>query len=35
MGRKITAEEYEAALDAFDAAGLENGWLQEHEECEV
>jgi putative pyruvate formate lyase activating enzyme len=33
VGRKITAEEYEAALDAFDAAGLENGWLQEHEEC--
>ena len=33
MGRKITPEEYEAALDAFDAAGLENGWLQEHEEC--
>jgi putative pyruvate formate lyase activating enzyme len=33
MGRKITPEEYEAALDAFDAAGLENGWLQEHEDC--
>ena len=33
MGRKITPEEYEAALDAFDAAGLENGWLQEHDEC--
>jgi putative pyruvate formate lyase activating enzyme len=31
LGRKITAEEYAAALDAFDAAGLENGWMQEHE----
>ena len=30
----ITPEEYEAALTAFDAAGLEQGWLQEHEECE-
>jgi putative pyruvate formate lyase activating enzyme len=33
LGRKITAEEYEAALDAFDAAGLENGWMQEHEDA--
>ncbi len=32
LGRKITAAEYEAALQAFDAAGLENGWLQEHDE---
>lgn len=32
LNRKITWEEYEAALDAFDAAGLENGWMQEHEE---
>jgi len=32
LGRKITAEEYDAALDAFDAAGLENGWMQEHED---
>jgi len=31
LGRKITPEEYAAALDAFDAAGLENGWMQEHE----
>ena len=31
LGRKITAEEYAAALDAFDEAGLENGWMQEHE----
>ncbi|MBN1890839.1 MAG: radical SAM protein [Thermoflexales bacterium] len=32
LGRKITPEEYEAALQAFDEAGLENGWMQEHEE---
>ena len=34
LGRKITEEEYEAALDAFEAAGLQNGWLQDHE-CEL
>lgn len=34
LGRKITSEEYAAALEAFDAAGLENGWLQDHEDCE-
>ncbi len=28
LGRKIAPEEYESALDAFDAAGLENGWYQ-------
>jgi putative pyruvate formate lyase activating enzyme len=34
LGRKITTEEYAAALDAFERAGLENGWRQEHdEEC--
>ncbi len=33
LGRKVTEEEYEAALDAFEAAGLHNGWLQDHE-CE-
>ncbi len=32
LGRKITGEEYEAALDAFESAGLENGWMQEHDE---
>jgi putative pyruvate formate lyase activating enzyme len=32
LGRKITAEEYEEALNAFDEAGLENGWRQEHGE---
>jgi putative pyruvate formate lyase activating enzyme len=35
LGRKITAEEYAAALEAFDQAGLENGWMQTHEgECD-
>lgn len=34
LGRKITEAEYEAALEALDAAGLESGWIQEHEECE-
>jgi len=29
VGRHLTAEEYEAALEAFDAAGLERGWRQE------
>jgi putative pyruvate formate lyase activating enzyme len=28
LGRKITCEEYEAALDALNAAGLEQGWCQ-------
>jgi putative pyruvate formate lyase activating enzyme len=31
LGRKITGDEYAAALEAFDAAGLVNGWMQEHE----
>ena len=30
LGRKITPEEYTLALDAFEALGMENGWLQEH-----
>jgi putative pyruvate formate lyase activating enzyme len=29
LGRKVTAQEYEAALEAFDAAGLERGWRQD------
>jgi putative pyruvate formate lyase activating enzyme len=29
LGRKITWEEYEAALSAFDEAGLEHGWRQD------
>ncbi len=33
IGRKITPEEYDAALEAFESAGLENGWMQDHEDC--
>ena len=29
LGRRLTPEEYEAGLAAFEAAGLENGWQQE------
>jgi putative pyruvate formate lyase activating enzyme len=29
LNRKITWEEYEEALAAFDAVGLENGWFQD------
>lgn len=29
LGRKVTTAEYAAALDAFDAAGLERGWTQD------
>lgn len=28
LGRKITWKEYQAALEALEAAGLENGWYQ-------
>jgi putative pyruvate formate lyase activating enzyme len=28
LGRKVSLDEYEAALEAFDAAGLERGWRQ-------
>jgi len=28
LGRKVTPSEYKAALEAFDAAGLERGWRQ-------
>ncbi len=34
LGRGLRIDEYEAALDAFDAAGLENGWRQELEESD-
>jgi putative pyruvate formate lyase activating enzyme len=34
LGRKVTANEYEAALGALDAVGLRNGWVQEHEPCD-
>lgn len=35
LGRKLTAGEYQAALDALGDAGLENGWCQDttSEEC--
>jgi putative pyruvate formate lyase activating enzyme len=29
LGRKVTEAEYDAALEALSAAGLENGWVQE------
>ncbi len=29
IGRKITGEEYAEAVEALEAAGLENGWIQE------
>jgi putative pyruvate formate lyase activating enzyme len=32
LGRKVSPGEYAAALDAFHAAGLQNGWLQEHDD---
>ena len=31
LGRPITPEEYDTAIEAFEAAGLVNGWMQEHE----
>ena len=31
LGRKITPQEYEAALAAFEEADMENGWTQEHD----
>ncbi len=34
LGRKITAAEYEEAVAVLDEVGLENGWVQEHEEEE-
>ncbi|MHB1296247.1 MAG: radical SAM protein [Anaerolineae bacterium] len=32
LGRKLLPEEYDEALEAFERAGLENGWQQELEE---
>ena len=32
LGRKVSFDEYDAALDAFEAAGLNNGWGQEYTE---
>ena len=34
LGRKITAAEYETALEAFDSAGLMRGWRQSTTESE-
>ncbi len=34
LGRKITTKEYEAAFEAFDAAGLTRGWVQGTRESE-
>lgn len=34
LGRKITPDEYDAALEAFEAAGLEHGWWQDHGDCD-
>jgi putative pyruvate formate lyase activating enzyme len=31
LGRKVTEAEYEAAFAALEVAGLERGWVQEHE----
>jgi putative pyruvate formate lyase activating enzyme len=33
LKRKLQSEEYEEALDALEAAGLENGWRQDTVEC--
>jgi len=30
LGQKITQAEYDSALEALEAVGLENGWVQEH-----
>ncbi|MBN1934327.1 MAG: radical SAM protein [Anaerolineae bacterium] len=32
LGRKITADEYDTAFQALVGAGLDNGWVQEHED---
>ena len=34
LGRAVTLEEYDAALEAFEAAGLNNGWGQDYQEDE-
>jgi putative pyruvate formate lyase activating enzyme len=30
VSRRITEDEYQEALDAFDESGLHNGWIQDH-----
>jgi putative pyruvate formate lyase activating enzyme len=32
LGRKLTPGEYAAAVEAFHSAGLQDGWLQEHDD---
>lgn len=32
MGRRISAEEYELAVRSLEDAGLENGWVQDHDD---
>jgi len=32
LGRKITEAEYSAAFEALSAAGIDRGWVQEHEQ---
>lgn len=32
ISRRISYEEYQEALKAFDASGLKNGWIQDHPE---
>lgn len=35
LGRKVAPEEYAEAIDAFEQAGLQNGWFQESDDaCE-
>ena len=35
LGRKVSPDEYIAAIEAFERAGLQNGWFQEQDEaCE-
>jgi len=33
LGRKITVDEYAESFEALAAAGLEEGWVQEHDDC--
>ena len=32
MNRPVSHEEYDAAVEALEAAGLENGWVQDLDE---
>ena len=35
LGRKVNAREYERAREALEAAGLQEGWVQEFDEDEL